>query len=93
LEFSGFDKNSIPFLDRNINLESGIYVVQVEVDGPASRAGIRVGDIITNIDGLELSRMAELRSYIYSLRPEEEVRVTVLRNGRTHNFNATLGRR
>ena len=48
---TGFDRAAIPFVDSNVRFDNGIYVMQVAVNAPASRAGIRVGDIITKIDG------------------------------------------
>jgi len=38
----GVDKAAIPFLESDIRLDKGIYVLQIAVDGPAARAGIRV---------------------------------------------------
>ncbi|MCL2354336.1 MAG: trypsin-like peptidase domain-containing protein [Oscillospiraceae bacterium] len=89
----GVDKAAIPFLDSNIQFDEGIYVMQVAVDGPASRAGIRVRDIILEVDGLRVDRMSELRRYIYTRNPNDTIRVIVLRNNREHNFNVVLGSR
>ncbi|MCL2382825.1 MAG: PDZ domain-containing protein [Oscillospiraceae bacterium] len=62
------------------------------VGGPAARAGVRVGDIITEIDGSEINYMNELRKHIYSRRPNDRVTFTILREGREINMDITLGR-
>ena len=89
---TGFDRAAIPFVDNNVTFDQGIYVMQVAVNAPASRAGIRVGDIITHIEGVEINYMSELRAQIYSRRPDEVVSLTVIRNGREQEFRVTLGR-
>ena len=89
----GLDRAAIPLVDANIRLDQGIYVVQITIDGPAARAGIRVGDIITRIDGIQINHMSELRRHIFSKNPNDRISVTVLRNDREQNFSVTLGRR
>ena len=67
----GYDKEVIPYLEGNIELDSGIYVDSVSMDGPVYNSGIISGDIITKIDGQELNKMSDLRKYIYSKRQKE----------------------
>ena len=65
----GYDKEVIPYLNSSVELESGIYVDQIQLDGPIYNSGILVGDIITKIDGIKINKMSELRKYIYSKNP------------------------
>lgn len=51
------------------------------MDSPA-RASLKVGDIILKIDNLELNKMCDLRSYIYTKYPGDEVNLTIYRNGK-----------
>lgn len=76
-----YDKEVIPYLDSNINIDNGIYVIDITTNGAAAKAGIKANDIITKIDGKSLNKMTELRSYIYSKSPGDEVVVQVLRRG------------
>lgn len=55
-----------------------IEVTQVNVGGPAERAGIQLGDLITAIDGHDISSEAGGRAFS-DLTPGEAVRVTVVR--------------
>ena len=88
-----YDKGVIPYLDANIKLEKGIYVAQVEEKGAAMQAGLKVGDVITQIDTLQVNTMSDLRTYIYTKKPDDEVKLTILRNGKEQNVNLKLGKK
>ncbi len=88
-----YDKNVIPYLDADINFTSGIYIAQIALDGPCAKTVLNVGDIITKIDGYQVNRMSELRQYIYTKEPNEEVKVTFLRNNKESSIKVILGKR
>jgi putative serine protease PepD len=58
--------------------------------GPAERAGLRPGDVITAIDGKEVADSADLIVAIRSHRPGETVTLTVKRSGHEHKIPVTL---
>ncbi len=78
----GYDKEAIKFLDSNIEIESGIYVAQVALDGPLASLDIKEGDIITKVDNTEISKMNDLKKYIYEKNPEDVIQLFVQRNGK-----------
>lgn len=78
----GYDKEAIKFLDSNIEIESGIYVAQVALDGPLASLDIKEGDIITKVDNTEISKMNDLKKYIYEKNPEDSIQLFVQRNGK-----------
>lgn len=88
-----YDKEVIPYLESNVNFDSGIYVVDVNTNGPAYKAGIKQNDIIVKIDGKELNKMSELRAYIYTKKPGDEVTLLVQRRGIQSPVKITLGQR
>lgn len=71
----------IPYLNKtnNINLSKGIYVADILKKGAADNTELKVGDIITKIDNIELNTMNDLRKYIYSRKPSDEVILDVVR--------------
>ncbi len=87
-----YDKNVIPYLNSNLRLTKGIYVVQVKNNSPAAKAGLREKDILVSIDGNELEKMCDLRCYIYEKEPEDKVLLKVLRNQKEITVEVTLGR-
>lgn len=75
-----YDKNVIPYLDSNLQLDKGIYVVQVNGNSAAAKYGIQEKDVLLEVDGIALEKMCDLRSYIYTKKPGDEVTFKVLRN-------------
>ena len=69
---------------------SGIMVVTVTDDSPAQNAGIQVQDIITGIDGKEVTSFSELRAALYSHKIGDTITVSIYRNGQTMDVSVTL---
>lgn len=88
-----YDKEVIPYLESNIDFETGIYVAQISSDGPSKNADLKIGDIITKIDDISINKMSELRNYIYTKKAGEEVNLTILRNKKERNVKIKLGKR
>lgn len=78
-------------LIRNSGLENGVIVIAVEDGSPADDGGLRANDIITAIDGEEVTNVAYLKYYLYQHSVGDTVTVTVYRNGDTHDLKVTLG--
>lgn len=76
--------------DYNIKVSEGVYVDQVEQGSGAEKAGIRSGDIITRLDNVKIRKFSDLTGYIGSKRPDDVVRVQVLRDGNPREFDVTL---
>lgn len=76
-----YDKNVIPYIDGEANVQNGIYVAHVDASGPAYRAGIREGCIIRQVDGSDINTMLQLRTYIYSKAPGDTINITHLIHG------------
>ena len=78
----GYDKEAIQYLDANLEIENGIYVAQIAADGPLVNLDIKEGDIITQIDDNKISKMNDLKKYIYHKLPGDKVTLYVERNGK-----------
>ena len=74
-----------------INVASGALVAEVVPDSPAAKAGIKVGDVITKMDGEAVTGANDLQIRIGEKAPGVAVRLTLLRNGNEENLTATLG--
>ena len=79
-------KNVIPYINSelgsNYKLENGIYVTAVIRNSPADKAQMKVGDVIIQVDGKELSKMSELRTYIYEKNVGDSIRIKYVRNNK-----------
>ncbi len=63
----------------------------VSPGGPASRAGLRPGDVITGFGGQRIGNATALLDAIRSLAPGARVKITFSRNGQQHTASLTLG--
>ena len=88
-----YDKNIIPYIDEKVEVTQGIYVGQIALDSNAAKTGLKIGDVITKIDDLKLNKMCDLRCYIYTKKPGDEVNLTILRNNKEQQVKVTLGRK
>jgi membrane-associated protease RseP (regulator of RpoE activity) len=59
--------------------DAGVLVGSLEDNGPAEKAGVRVGDIITAVDGKDIASSAQLRRALKEKKDGEAVRLDVLR--------------
>lgn len=86
-----YDKEIIPYIDSNIDIKKGIYVAQISLDSPAAKSKLKVGDVILKIDDLDLNKMCDLRCYIYTKLPGDEVKLTIYRNKKEVQVTVALG--
>ncbi len=68
----------------------GIYATDVPSDGGAYAAGIRTGDRIEKINGIEIFSGGELQEQVSRYKPGDKVPVTFLRNGKEQTVTVTL---
>ena len=70
--------------------ESGIYLVQIYTNSPASKAGLQEGDIITAIDGTDVEDMSAFKKELVKYRPGDKVKLTVERDKQNITVEVTL---
>lgn len=81
-----FDIAKSQGLDRPI----GVMVTEVYPDGPAERAGLRRGDLVTAIDGREVFDEKGLKFLAAIRKPGETASLSVLRGGRSQTINVRV---
>lgn len=75
--------------------DDGVEVVGVSPGGPAEQAGIKVGDVLSAVDGQALKRSgersasAQLVELMRSVEPGKVLKVDYLRGGKRHTANVT----
>ncbi len=67
---------------REREIPAGVYIAEVETDSPAMNSGIQRGDIITEISGQPVALMAEIQEMLLKFSKDQEIQVTVMREGR-----------
>ena len=69
----------------------GALVGGVTPDSPGAKAGLQKGDVVTTLNGQQISDYSDLRLRIAQSAPGTVVKLDVLRNGQKQQINATLG--
>lgn len=76
--------------EEDLSVTKGVYVDSIAENSAAGAAGIKVGDVITEIDGKEVFTSAELLEIIGRHHPGDKVSLTVDRQGEELEFLVTL---
>lgn len=79
--------------EKNIERIPGVFVAGLRDDGAAKKAGIREGDVITEIEGKRISTTAALLEVVGTKRPGETVAINLVRNGREKEIDVRLRNR
>ncbi len=73
------------------NINEGVFVQSVAPGGPAEKAGLKEGDIITGINGKNVRDGGELVNIVSATPVGNTVNLSVLRNGKHDNMKVTIG--
>ena len=76
---------------HDVSVDSGAYVQSVRSGTPAARAGVKVGDVVTEVDGKAITSAASLGNVIRLYKPGDVVEIKIDRGGVTKTLTATLG--
>ncbi|HEX4884967.1 MAG TPA: trypsin-like peptidase domain-containing protein [Casimicrobiaceae bacterium] len=71
----------------------GVLIRGVQRGGPADKAGLRVRDVVVDVEGRPTQNTTTLLARIAQLQPGSSARVTVLREGKPMAVEVTVGRR
>ena len=72
------------------NLPQGVYVSSVDTASDAYQKGIQAGDIITGVNGKEITGMSEINEVKNGLSAGDTIKLTIYRDGKTQEFEITL---
>ena len=68
----------------------GVYIAKVSDGSAADEAGLEKGDVITQIDDKEVTKMSELQEQIAQHKPGDKVKITYMRNKKSKTADITL---
>ena len=83
-------------IDRNLaeayklSKPEGSLITQVAPNSPASKAGMRAGDVILKFNGTPISRTSDLLNYLNRTLPNQSINLEVLRDDKPRVISATL---
>ena len=73
------------------NLVEGVYIQQIDKDGPAYLAGIKQGDVITKINSQNVKSVPEINEIKNKLKKGDSITVTIYRDKSYKDIKVTLG--
>ncbi len=89
--FIGIAGSAIDSYDaQRYNLPQGVYVDEVTKDSPAEKAGIKKSDIITKIEGKEVTTVDQLNRIKYNYNVGDKVKLTIIRGTEELEVEVTL---
>jgi len=80
-------------LDDREDRGRGVRVLRVNPGGPAEKAGVEKGDLITALSGIRVRQLSEAIDIFDQMRPGTEVTLFIRRGDATRTIDVTLGRR
>lgn len=100
MEFGQVQRGLLGVMIRDLNAElgkekeienlRGVYVEDVNENSAAEVSGLKVGDIITSVNGIEVNNPAQLQEVVALYRPGDKITIKYRRNGKEKETEATL---
>ncbi len=89
--YIGVSVSNVSEETQSYGLPKGAAVRSVTEDGPAEKAGLQVNDIITAINGKEITGRNELSRAVSQAQPGDVLQLSVYRQGKTLEISVTVG--
>ena len=80
-------------LGTTARAEGGLKVDKVGRESPAEKAGLKEGDVILKMDGVELTTKEQFQELLKEKAPDDRVALELLRGGKTETLTLRLGER
>ncbi len=90
LGVSIFDPETAGRYGYQLNIDKGVYVFQLSLNGPCGKAGLQRGDIILKLDGKETNSVSDLREKVAEHKVGDTVKITYDRNGSEQSADVVL---
>lgn len=76
--------------EKKLKTLEGAYVDEVVEESAAKKAGVKEGDIINNVNGIEVKSVSELQEQIARYRPGDKVTIGIIRDNKDLKLNVEL---
>lgn len=78
---------------KNLNTKDGALIIEVQPNSPAEQAGLKVGDVVTEVDGDKVDAKHTLAVRMVAYGPGDTLTLTVVRGSETLKIVVTLAAR
>lgn len=69
-------------LGIDLNVDSGLIILEVSSNSPGSKAGLKNGDVLIKIDNQTVENMNQLRKLLYKYKKNDKATLTIIRDGK-----------
>ncbi|WP_426061356.1 S1C family serine protease [Hymenobacter sp. B1770] len=76
--------------EKKLNTLNGVYVQGLSESSAAAVAGLKTGDVITKINGVNVNTSSQLQEQVARFRPGDKIKVTFLRGDKSNEVTAVL---
>ncbi|MNT09083.1 Periplasmic pH-dependent serine endoprotease DegQ precursor [compost metagenome] len=76
-----------------LDAKEGALIAAVVQGGPADKAGVKPGDVLTKVDGSSITDTTALLNAIAQLKPGVDIKMMVIRRGKPTELTVTIGKR
>jgi serine protease Do len=80
-------------IGMNLSARRGVMIDNVEENSPASKAGLRPGDLIQTVNGISISNVTEANRIIFGSKVGDKLDISVNRKGKQKRFKLELEER
>ena len=87
---TGMDVDQAVAAAMDLATAHGVLVKAIYDDGPADKAGIRPGDLILSVNGIEVRDIEHVNDIVYPARVDEELEIEIERNGQRKTVKLVL---
>jgi hypothetical protein len=87
----GASLGTVPSYSEDPNQPPGVVLSDVVPDGPAAKAGLKGGDRIIKVAGVDIRGINDLMFVLQAAKPGTETKVVYVRGGKTETATATFG--
>ena len=77
--------------ELKLSTPNGVEIMEIQDDGAAKKAGLKVGDVIVAIDSVDVKNASAVQARVGSHRPGDKSVISVMRDGKKHDITVTFG--
>tara|TARA_B100001287_G_scaffold188483_1_gene159151 strand:+ start:31 stop:1458 length:1428 start_codon:yes stop_codon:yes gene_type:complete len=92
LGVTGTSLNSFRAKELKVEDTEGFFINGIDKESGANSAGIKIGDIIKDIDGIKISKFSDLKGYLNTKRPDDIVEVNLKRDNISKKVRVQLNK-
>lgn len=77
-------------VNDDLGVKQGVFIYQIFMDSPVAKVNLREGDVIVKMEETTIQNMTQLVNELYKYRPNDTVKITVVRNRQKKEISLVL---